>query len=146
LVIKLIIKFAQFLLYHFNEYRERNTQRPCLINNHIAKVSASITRADFQAGSDPRISWPENERLNFGIYLPRWRCDLSDFHETATDLRGKEARILPAENAGYIIDHGGRRLGLERRQFDYSHYYPERRVGLARRTLPERRIDSKLNS
>jgi hypothetical protein len=71
---------------------------------------------------------------------------LSDFHETATDLRGKEARILPAENAGYIIDHGGRRLGLERRQFDYSHYYPERRVGLERRTLPERRIDSKLNS
>jgi len=71
---------------------------------------------------------------------------LSDFHETATNLSGKEARTLLAENAVNKIDHGDRRLGLERRQFDYSHYYPERRVGLERRMLPERRIDSKLNS
>ena len=71
---------------------------------------------------------------------------MSDFHEMATVLAGKEARTLPADNAAQKIDHGGRRLGPDRRQFYYSHYYPERRVGLERRTLPERRIDWKLNS
>jgi hypothetical protein len=64
----------------------------------------------------------------------------------ATVLAGKEARTLPADSAANKIDHGGRRLGLERRQFDYSHYYPERRVGRERRRLPERRADSKLDS
>lgn len=63
----------------------------------------------------------------------------------ATNFKGKEARALHAKNAANDIDHGGRRLGLERRQFDYSHYYPERRAGRERRTHPERRIDSKLN-
>jgi len=71
---------------------------------------------------------------------------LSDFHEMATNLKGKEARAWHAENAANKIDHGGRRLGLERRQFDYSHYFPERRVGLERRRLPERRMDSNLKS
>jgi hypothetical protein len=63
----------------------------------------------------------------------------------ATKIKGKEARTFHAKNAAKKIDHGGRRLGLERRQFDYSHYYPERRVGRERRTLPERRIDSTLD-
>jgi hypothetical protein len=63
-----------------------------------------------------------------------------------TNSKGKEARTLDAKKAANIIDHGGRRLGLERRQFDYSHYYPERRVGLERRTHPERRIESNLDS
>ena len=71
---------------------------------------------------------------------------MSDFEERNTNSKGKEARTLDAKNAENIIDHGGRRLGLERRQFDYSHYYPERRVGLERRTHPERRIESKLES
>ena len=64
----------------------------------------------------------------------------------ATGLTGKEARCLPAADTADKIDHGGRRLGLDRRQFDYSHHFPERRAGRERRTLPERRIDSKLNS
>ena len=70
---------------------------------------------------------------------------MSDFHEMARNLKRKQARTLDKKKAANIIDHGGRRLGLERRQFDYSHYYPERRVGLERRTHPERRIDSKLD-
>ncbi len=53
---------------------------------------------------------------------------MSDFHEMATNLKMKEARSLPIENLAYMIDNGGRRLGIERRQFDYSHYFPERRV------------------
>jgi hypothetical protein len=64
----------------------------------------------------------------------------------AVNLNRKEARTLFAENAANKIDHGGRRLGLDRRQFEYSHYFPERRVGPERRTLPERRVDSRLNS
>lgn len=70
---------------------------------------------------------------------------MTDFHEMATNLKGKEVRTFHAKNAADNIDHGDRRLGLERRQFDYSHYYPERRVGRERRRLPQRRIDSKLN-
>ena len=71
---------------------------------------------------------------------------MSDFQEINTHSKGKEARTLDAKKAQNIIDHGGRRLGLERRQFDYSHYYPERRVGFERRTHKERRIESKLDS
>ena len=68
---------------------------------------------------------------------------MSDFHEMVTNM--KEARNLPIENPAYIIDNGGRRLGIERRQFDYSHYFPERRVGIDRRVLPERRVDTYQN-
>lgn len=68
---------------------------------------------------------------------------MSDFHEIATNLKMKGARDLQIENPAYIIDNGGRRLGIERRQFDYSHYFPERRVGIDRRILPERRVDSR---
>jgi hypothetical protein len=65
---------------------------------------------------------------------------LSDFHEMAYNLRMKEERFLSIEHPAYLIDRGGRRLGIERRQFAYSHYYPERRRGLDRRNIPERRI------
>ncbi len=71
---------------------------------------------------------------------------MSDFHEMATNLKMKEARSVQIENLAYMIDNGGRRLGIERRQFDYSHYFPERRVGIDRRVLLERRVDSKLDS
>ena len=71
---------------------------------------------------------------------------MSDFHEMATNLKMKEVRSVQIENLAYMIDNGGRRLGIERRQFDYSHYFPERRVGIDRRVLLERRVDSKLDS
>ena len=74
----------------------------------------------------------------------QWRWKLSDFHEMAANLKMKEARSLPIENPAYLIDKGGRRLGIERRQFDYSHHIPERRAGLDRRVLPERRVGSGL--
>jgi len=66
---------------------------------------------------------------------------LSDFHEMATNLGLKEDRSLNIKNPAYLIDNGGRRLGIERREFAYSHYYPERRIGIDRRVLPERRIN-----
>ena len=69
------------------------------------------------------------------------RPKLSDFHEMANNLRMREERALHSKNLKYEIDKGGRRLGLERRQFNYSHYYPERRFGSDRRCIPERRVD-----
>ena len=71
---------------------------------------------------------------------------MSDFQKIITNSKGKEARTLDSENAANIIEHGDRRLGIERRQFEYSHYYPERRVVPERRMHPERRIDTKINS
>ena len=70
---------------------------------------------------------------------------MSDYHEMTINLKSKDARNLHIENPAYMIDHGGRRLGIERRQFDYSHYFPERRLGQDRRIVPERRIKSRLN-
>lgn len=67
---------------------------------------------------------------------------MSDFNEMAQYLRMIEARSLPLEHPAYGIDNGGRRLGFERREFAYSHYYPERRIGNDRRILPERRADA----
>ena len=66
---------------------------------------------------------------------------MSDFHEMVTNLKLKETRSLHIEKPAHIIDNGGRRLGIERRQFEYSHYYPERRIGFDRRILSERRYD-----
>jgi hypothetical protein len=57
----------------------------------------------------------------------------------ANNLKIKEARSLHIEDSAYIIDTGGRRLGIERRQFEYSLYFPERRIGIDRRISPERR-------
>ncbi|MBT8367820.1 MAG: hypothetical protein KJP23_24265 [Deltaproteobacteria bacterium] len=67
---------------------------------------------------------------------------MSDFCEMAHNLRMREARSLPLKHPAYGIDNGGRRLGFERRLFAYSHYYPERRIGIDRRVLPERRADA----
>jgi hypothetical protein len=38
-------------------------------------------------------------------------------------------------------DNGGRRSGIERRQFSYSRHIPERRRSEDRRTGPDRRSD-----
>jgi len=66
---------------------------------------------------------------------------VSDSHRIAANLGMKEYRSLNIRNPAYLIDNGGRRLGIERREFDYSHYYPERRAGTDRRVLPERRVN-----
>ena len=38
-----------------------------------------------------------------------------------------------------LFDNGGRRSGIERREFSYSGYYPERRSGIDRRNGTDRR-------
>ena len=67
---------------------------------------------------------------------------MSDFHEMVSSLRMRKERALQIKDPAYNIDNGGRRLGIERRQFNYSHYYPERRAGDERRNVPERRADT----
>jgi hypothetical protein len=62
----------------------------------------------------------------------------------ATNLKFRQTRSLNFEDPAFIVDNGGRRLGIERRQFDYSFYVPERREGPDRRMIPERRVNSKL--
>ena len=64
---------------------------------------------------------------------------MSDFHEIATSFNTKKDRVMN-KNRIDMIDNGGRRLGIERREFAYSHYYPERRDGADRRIHPERRV------
>ena len=66
---------------------------------------------------------------------------MSDFHEMVSNLRMRKERALQIKNPVYNIDKGGRRLGIERRQFTYSQHYPERRIGIERRCIPERRVE-----
>lgn len=47
--------------------------------------------------------------------------------------------MLNAFNETIRIDNGGRRSGIERRQFLYSSYVPERRLGGDRRAVSDRR-------
>jgi hypothetical protein len=49
------------------------------------------------------------------------------------DMRLKNEVIWP------LADHGGRRSGVERRQFSYISHLPERRSGQDRRTGKDRR-------
>jgi hypothetical protein len=68
---------------------------------------------------------------------------LSDFHEMVSNMQMRKERALSAKGPVCDIDNGGRRLGIERRQFSYSHYFPERREGDERRCRPERRVEMK---
>ena len=43
------------------------------------------------------------------------------------------------EDTLIIADNGGRRSGVDRRQFTYSSYVPERRSGRDRRSIADRR-------
>ena len=69
---------------------------------------------------------------------------MSDFHEMATQLRMQEERSLLMENHAYMVDTHGRRSGIRNRQFSYSDYLKEKRVGVDLGILPERKIDQKL--
>jgi len=71
---------------------------------------------------------------------------LSQIREITANSEKKGERTLAVDTAANPVDNGGRRLGYERRQFDYSVYFPERRIGRDRRTQPERRIDLELSS
>jgi hypothetical protein len=41
----------------------------------------------------------------------------------------------------FLSDRGGRRLGIDRRRFSYSHHIPERRSGRDRRRITDRRAE-----
>jgi len=57
------------------------------------------------------------------------------------NMRMRKERALSGKNPACDIDNGGRRLGIERRQFNYSHYFPERREVDECRCIPERRVE-----
>jgi len=71
---------------------------------------------------------------------------LSQIREIAANSEKKGGRTVAVDSGANPFDNGGRRLGYERRQFDYSDYFPDRRIGRDRRTQPERRIDLELSS
>jgi hypothetical protein len=41
----------------------------------------------------------------------------------------------------FLSDRGGRRLGIDRRRFSYTHHIPERRSGRDRRLITDRRAE-----
>ena len=70
------------------------------------------------------------------------RIDVSFFrHAAMTDGKGHVFRMwrVKKERATMMMIQGDRRLGIERRMFDYSGYYPERRKDKERRSGAERR-------
>jgi len=46
---------------------------------------------------------------------------------------------------GFDKDNGGRRLGIDRRQFSYTMHIPERRSGKERRSGFDRRIKPRIS-
>ena len=82
--------------------------------------------------------------------------DVTEFGEqglTDQDLVGKtvsEKRVLGegSDVAVFQSDNGGRRLGLERREFSYDTHLPERRSNTIRRSSIDRRnsLFSRMNS
>ena len=45
----------------------------------------------------------------------------------------------------FIKDNGGRRLGIDRRQFSYNLHIPERRSGKDRRSGHDRRLKQRIS-
>ena len=66
---------------------------------------------------------------------------MSDFHEMVSNMQMRKERALSGRGPACDVDNGGRRLGIERRHFNYSHYFPERREGDERRCIQERRVE-----
>ena len=66
---------------------------------------------------------------------------MSDFHEMVSNMQMRKERALSGRGPACDVDNGGRRLGIERRHFNYSHYFPERRECDERRCIPERRVE-----
>ncbi len=58
------------------------------------------------------------------------RYGLSDFHEMVTHLRIQEERSLLLENHACRVNPNRRRYGFGRRQFSYSEYLTEKKVGI----------------
>ena len=44
-----------------------------------------------------------------------------------------------------LPDNGGRRLGVDRRQFSYTQHIPERRSGKERRSGLDRRLEQRIS-
>ncbi len=44
-----------------------------------------------------------------------------------------------------LHDNGGRRLGVDRRQFSYNHHIPERRSEIDRRSGLDRRLEARMS-
>lgn len=44
-----------------------------------------------------------------------------------------------------LPDNGGRRLGIDRREFSYTAYIPERRSGKERRSGFDRRLEPRMS-
>ncbi len=67
---------------------------------------------------------------------------MSDFHEIYQniDLNMKSSNAN-RRSIGNVIDNGGRRSGIDRRQFTYSIHIPEAREGSDRRKNGDRRSD-----
>jgi len=45
-----------------------------------------------------------------------------------------------------LHDNGGRRTGIERREFSYNEYFPERRSGKDRRNGKDRRLKHRVSN
>ena len=48
-------------------------------------------------------------------------------------------QMMDIEETPFVLDNGGRRSGLDRRQYSYTGHIPERRTGEERRSGQERR-------
>ena len=68
--------------------------------------------------------------------------DSKHFAQFGTDERAIVVRdVYLAFN---LVDNGGRRSGIERRRFSYSGHIPERRGGVDRRCVKDRRDGERL--
>jgi hypothetical protein len=69
----------------------------------------------------------------------------NSFKEITESLMISKIELANELMASLIRDNGGVRLGLERRQFSYDKYIPERRSGKDRRNGLDRRLKPRIS-
>lgn len=74
------------------------------------------------------LSWPSS-----GAYLMKKRKNMGT--EKKKGVEKANIEVSPF----FLSDKGGRRLGIDRRRFSYTHHIPERRSGGDRRSIKDRR-------
>ncbi len=74
------------------------------------------------------ISWPSS-----GGYLMKKKKNMGT--EKKRGVEKAKVEVSPF----FLSDRGGRRLGIDRRRFSYTHHIPERRSGRDRRSIKDRR-------
>jgi len=112
-------------------------KEPVLNKNYLRKIRESLMISKGELAKKANISPATITRIEDSM-----SCRIETQRRIVLALGYKISdtnKIFASDIESSIKDNGGRRLGVDRRQFKYSKHIPEQRSDKERRNLPDRR-------